>query len=255
MSKKYWVPAIERANRIIQLVAQKPSQLRLIDISKELEINKSSMYSLLHTLEEIGWLEKEKGETYRLGSVLGSLSTAYFKQFDLLQTFSAEAVKSVKKIDEHIQLGMLQGSEVLYLAREEGTSPARLVTDPGSRYPAYASAIGKIQLIKYSYEELKELFAETELEPKTPNTITDIDELWSQIQQAKQDGFVYEIQEGAIGFCCVAAPVYNHENKLIAGVSFTMLESSWNKKRDAAREEIINLASSLSKNAGQSSAQ
>ncbi|WP_223292255.1 IclR family transcriptional regulator [Salipaludibacillus neizhouensis] len=250
MKQKYWVPAIERANSIIELIANNSSQLRLIDLSKQLEINKSSMYSLLNTLETIGWIKKDKNELYKLGAKLGSYSSAYFSQYNILEAFSFEARKSIDVVDEHIQLGRLIGGEVFYLAREEGNSPARLVTDPGMRYPAYASAIGKMVLTQFNYEELIEIYPEREFEKKTENTIENVDELWEQLLQAKKNGFITEEQEGAIGFCCVAAPIYNKEKQITAGISFTMLENVWIKKQDLATEEIIKLAKQLSANGG-----
>ncbi|SFP61868.1 IclR family transcriptional regulator [Salibacterium halotolerans] len=248
MAPKYWVPALERANIIIELIAQFPSQLRLIDISNKLEINKSSMYSLLHTLETMGWIKKDKNETYSLGPVLGSFASAYYRQFDILETFSMEAGKAVEVVDEHIQLGKLYDAEVFYLAREEGSSPARLVTDPGMRFPAHASAIGKIQLMQHTYERLHELFPEKDLLKKTENTVGHIDELWKQLQQAAEDGYVVEEQEGSLGFCCVAAPIYNQEEQLIAGVSFTMIANNWPEKKELATGEIMKLAKQLSTN-------
>jgi IclR family transcriptional regulator, KDG regulon repressor len=248
MKQKYWVPALERANLIIELIANHPSQLRLIDLSKKLEINKSSMYSLLNTLEAIGWIKKDKKDFYILGPVLGSYSSAYFSQYDILETFSLEAGNSIKIVDEHIQLGTMVGKEVFYLAREDGSSPARLVTDPGMKFPAYASAIGKINLTQLDYEELVDLYPEKVFEKKTENTVQNVDELWEQLVKAKKDGFITEEQEGAIGFCCVAAPIYNQENQITAGVSFTMLENSWKEKREIATEEIMKLAKKLSTN-------
>jgi len=248
MKAKYWVPAIERANLIIETIANYPSQLRLIDLSKRLEINKSSMYSLLNTLEKVGWIKKDKNDFYVLGPVLGAYSSAYLSQYDILEAFSHEAKKSISLVDEHIQLGTLTGAEVFYLAREEGSSPARLVTDPGTRFPAHASAIGKINLTQYNYEDLLELYPEKTLEKRTENTVEHVDELWEQIMQAKENGFITEEQEGAIGFCCVAAPVYNEHNQITAGVSFTVLESVWPKKKDLASEEIVKLAKRLSTN-------
>lgn len=252
MEQKYWVPAIERANGILNAIAMEPSVLRLIDLSNQLGINKSSMFSLLNTMEVLGWIVREKGDTYSLGPAAASLGAAYFRKFSILQRFAVEAKISVQRVNENIQLGVLDGGNVVYLAREEGTSPVRLVTDPGMRFPAYASAIGKVQLSQYSYTELLKLYPDRHLVPKTAYTLTDIDELWAQLESVRSEGFAVEMQEGAQGFCCVAAPVLNHENRITAGVSFTMLEGSWKEKKEVSRLEIIDLARRLSLHAGHS---
>ncbi|WP_175639245.1 IclR family transcriptional regulator [Metabacillus schmidteae] len=250
MKEKYWVPAIERADMVLKEISKKPHQLRLIDLSKNLEINKSSLFSLLNTLEHLGWIVKDGGDKYSLGSSIGAFSSAYLSQFNLLQSFHKEAALSVSKVNEHIQLGVLQKSNVVYLGKVEGDSGVRLVTDPGMQFPAYASSIGKVQLIQHTKQELKEIFPSGDWEKKTPYTTSNLDELYEKVQQAKQYGYATENQESALGFHCVAAPIYNHENKIVAGVSFSMTTSSWESKKEAAKEEIIHLADRLSQLAG-----
>lgn len=250
VKQKYWVPALEKVNLIIEQIANHPNQLRLIDLSNRLGINKSSMYSLLHTLETLGWIDKEKSETYTLGSVLGFIGSTYLNQFNILEAFSEEAKKTINTVDEHIQLGKLIGGEVFYIGREEGSSPVRLVTDPGTRYPAYASAIGKIQLMNFSYDELKSRFPEAIFDKKTEHTVDNVEDLWSQTQSAKMNGYAIEEQEGADGFYCVAAPVYDHSNQIVYGISCTMTESSWAKKKELATAEITKLANNLSELSG-----
>lgn len=248
--QKYWVPALERANLIIEQIAKHPNELRLIDLSNRLEINKSSMYSLLHTLEKLGWINKEKSETYTLDSVLGFMGTAYLNQFNIQEAFGKEAKKAIQVVDENVQLGKLIGGEVFYIDRKEGSSRVRLVTDPGTRFPAYASAVGKIQLSKYELEELKEIYPADEFEKKTAYTVDNVEDLWKQTQKAKQNGYAIEEQEGAEGFYCVAAPVYDHSSEIVYGVSFTMTESSWLKKKETATSEIRKLAHRLSEGSG-----
>lgn len=249
--QKYWVPAIERANAILAVLAAEPSRLRLIDLSNRLGINKSSMFSLLNTMESIGWVVKEKGDTYALGPSLGGLSAAYFRQFNLLQAFHQEAPESVGRVGQPVQLALLEGTNVLYLAKEDSPSPVRLVSDPGMRLPAHATALGKALLLQYDYDALLSLYPDLHLKAVTPNTITELQPLWEQLQAGKKRGYTYETEESVPGFCCVAAPVYDYADRTVAAVSFTMSVSDWNDKREAASFEILRLAGRLSQLAGQ----
>jgi len=174
----------------------------------------------------------------------------YLSQFNLIQSFYKEAAKSVTKINEPIQLGTLDHTDVVYLGKVNAQSRVRLVTDPGMRFPAYASAIGKAQLIQYSKEEMADLFSDSEWETKTPYTTSNIEELHDKVKFARANGYAIENEEAALGFHCVAAPIYNFENQIIAGVSFSMPSDSWESKFEAAKDEIIDLAKRLSKLAG-----
>lgn len=247
---RYWMRSIERANLVVNLIANEPGKHRLIDISKSLNINKSSIFSMLSTLEFLGWVIKEKGNTYILGPTLGAYATAYSRNFNILESFNMEAEKTLKKLDENILLGVLNGTNVLCLGAQEKNSIVRIATDVGMQFPAHATSFGKIQLIQYSYNELMELYNDKKIEQKTPNTIKTIDELWKQLESARIAGYIIDDQEYLQGCFSIAAPVYNHKNVLICGVSCTMLENSWNEKKEQATHEIVDLAKRLSELAG-----
>lgn len=208
------------------------------------------MYSILNTLEQLDWVVKKNGDKYSLGPCIATLSAAYFKQFNILQAFYSEAAKSAMKLRETIQLGVLEGTNVFYLGKDDGGSRVRIATDPGMHFPAHASAIGKIQLAHLTFEQLKELYPDGVLEKKTPYTVSNIEELWEQLVVAKERGYVYDCEESNLDFFCVAAPIYNAENKVIAGVSFSMIRASWEMKKEKATEEIVALARRISRLAG-----
>ncbi|WP_260287136.1 IclR family transcriptional regulator [Peribacillus aracenensis] len=252
MSEKYWVPAIERANSVLKEISQHPDELRLIDLSKKLEINKSSLFSLLNTLEILGWVVKTSSDTYNLGPTLGTFNSMYLSQFNLIQCFYREASKSVSKINEPIQLGVIDNKDVVYLGKVNAKTNVRLVTDPGMRFPAYASAIGKAQMIHFNKEELAKLFSDVDWDKKTIHTTSNLNELYDKVRMAKAKGYSVENEESALGFHCVAAPIYNFEHQIIASVSFSMPTDSWEVKFEAAKDEILNLASRLSRLAGYS---
>jgi|GEM_PF-1621937 len=247
---KKLVPAIERANRILTKIGEKPNEYRMIDLSKELDLNKSSMYSLLYTMTDLGWITKKEKGTYELGPYLGRLNHLYFRNFSFIQSFYNEAPKYATEVGETIQLGVLKGTDVLYLGKIDAISNVRLVTDPGMTFPAYASAIGKIQMIDFKKEEIEKRFRECNFEKKTSNTTSSIDELYKKIQFASKEKVAIENEESAYGFHCVAAPIYNYEKKIIAGVSFSMQTENWNEKFEMAKSAVLNLSEKLSQLTG-----
>ncbi|MGX9134291.1 IclR family transcriptional regulator [Rummeliibacillus sp. JY-2-4R] len=250
MEKKYWAPAIERADKIIDIIAHNPAKYRLIDFSNELNINKSSLFSLLNTLEVLNWVTKEKDGTYSLGIKLGSLTSFYFKQFDIIDTFNLAALSIVETLGETLQLSILDGTEIVYLAKKDGSSPVKVSTDPGMRFPAHATAMGKAQLSQYNYEKLRVLYHDSSFTPVTKYTVSNFEDLWKQILIVKENGFIEECQEAVENFNCIAAPIFNHQNKIIAAVSATIQISKWNEKRAIAQAEILNLSKRISLHAG-----
>ncbi|MEI7027416.1 IclR family transcriptional regulator [Paenibacillus sp. y28] len=244
--KKYWVPALERADSILRLIRAEPSALKLMDLSKRLDINKSSMFSLLHTLEALQWVTRLPGDTYAIGPGIGQFGSAYLQQFDLSRAFQQEAAASRTRIGETVQLACLDGRDILYLAKMEAPSPVRLASDPGMRLPAYATAMGKALLAELEDAEVLRLYPESGLAQLTPRTVPDAAALLAELARIRKEGLAYDDQEAVIGFCCVGAAVYDASGRAAAAVSFSMPAHQWAVKQEQATEELRGLARRLS---------
>ncbi|KRE49966.1 IclR family transcriptional regulator [Paenibacillus sp. Soil724D2] len=248
MDDKYRVPAIERAHLILKEISLHPGELKLIDLSRTLAINKSSMYSLLLTMENLGWIEKETGETYRLGRELSRFGHASMQQRDLNESFHKEAALSKLKLGESFQLAKLDGKEVLYTAKEEALTPVRLASEPGMRLPAHATALGKVILADLSDEEIDLLYrSDQEPFPRlTVHSITSLQGLKQSLEQIRQQGYALDLEEAVLGFSCAAAPIRNAQGQVIAAVSCSMMLPQWEQKKQSCIEEICKLAHKLS---------
>ena len=247
MERKYWVPALEKANDVLLQICERPSKLKLIDLSKRLEINKSSMFSLLNTMETLEWIVRENDGTYSLGSKLGFWGNAFFKQFSLIDRFRKEAAITKHIILETIQLAKLEQHEVLYLAKEEMPSPVRISSEPGKKLPAHATALGKAMLAWLEPAEFDALYTSDELTPSlTLHSLRSREELRRDLATVRETGCAFDLEEAVMGFCCVAAPVRDGEGRVVAAISCSMFKHEWEQKRELARNEICALANRLS---------
>jgi DNA-binding IclR family transcriptional regulator len=244
--KRYWVPALEKANLVLQAIAGQPENLKLIDLSKQLNINKSSLFSLLHTLEELQWVKKEKDDTYSLGTAFSGFYHAFIQHFDFQAMFQIEAEVVMKQLEETIQIAKLEADHILYIGKVEASTPVRLLSEPGMRLPAYATSMGKMMLSSLSTEELDVLFPNDSLKILTPHTISSKKKLIKELKSIRDQGFSLESQEAVMGFCCVAAPIINRAGKTIFSVSCSMPIHQWESKKELAKEQIVSLALKLS---------
>lgn len=246
MVKKYWVPSIEKVNDVMTIIAKEPKKLKLIDIAKKTNNNKSSIFSILNTLNSLGWIYKESDGSYSLGSKLGFFSAMYIKQYDLTEYFNRETEKVKEKINETIQLSIREGKDIVYIGKKESSQRVRIVSEPGMRLPAHATAMGKVLLSPLSKDSLTNMYKNETFEKLTNKTIENLNQLINQINMFKQNGYVVEHEEAIRGFTCIAAPILNEKNKLIAAISFTMITESWEKKKEFFIEEILTLAEKIS---------
>lgn len=245
MSNKYIVPAIEKMNKVLEEVSNDNGNLRMIDLVNKLGVNKSTMYSILNTMEHLNIVRKNENDRYFLGQRLAFLGAKYFESLDLVDAFYREARESLEKVDECIQFSKLDGNEIFYLAKLENNSRVRVITQPGMKFPAHASAMGKIQLIQKTEDEIRESFRDP-LFKKTEATISNVDQLINEVKIAKNNNFAVENEESNEGFHCVAAPVYDAFGNINGGISFAMQTSSWKEKFELSKDEIIRLARRIS---------
>lgn len=163
MEQKYAVPALDRAHAVLKPLAEEPFKWKLSDISKHLRISKSTLYSLLSTMERLQWIQKDRNETYAVGSSLGDFGGAYFRQYDLIEEFKRAAGPVMQTLQESVQLARLDGNAVLYLAKMEAPSPVQMVSGPGVRFPAHATGLGKSLMMEIDAEQIVRIFPEETL--------------------------------------------------------------------------------------------
>jgi len=248
MEQKYAVPALERTHILLATLKDEPYKLKLSDLSKRLSISKSTLYYMLLTLERLQWVSRDRNETYAIGSALGEFGNAYFKQYDLVGEFQRLGEAVMTKLQESVQLAKLDGSDVLYLAKIAAPSPVQMVSGPGARFPAHTTGLGKALLAFEAEDELRRLYPEDRLEPRTAFTIDSRTKLFDALRQIRTDGVAFDEQEGVMGFCCVAAPVFGRDGAVAAAVSCSMPMHHWEIKKATAAEEIRALAKRLSEN-------
>lgn len=247
MEQKYDVPALNRAHAVLTTLIEEPYKWKLSDLAKHLDISKSTLYSLLFTMERLQWIHRDKHETYAIGSAMGDFGSAYFRQYDLIEEFRRTAEPVMRGIQESIQLARLDGNEVMYLAKVSAPSPVQMVAGTGVRFPAHATGLGKALLLDMDAEQIRRIFSQETLPKLTVHTIGSREALLLELEKSRTLGYSLDIQEGVMGFCCVAAPV-RHRGEVTAAVSCSMPIHHWEGKKDEAASMILSLAKRLSTN-------
>lgn len=242
---KYAVPALERAHAVLLELSGHPGGMRLTDLSRRLGVNKSSMFCLLKTMEALGWVEKSSDDVYTLGSALAAFGSSFFRGQALIDRFYRTAVETRDRLGETIQLARLEGADVFYLAKLEAPVPVRIASEPGMRFPAHATGLGKALLATLADDEVRKRLSDP-LPRLTPATIGTVAELLEELADVRRQGVAFDREEAVVGFRCAAAPVFGLDGRAIAAVSVSMPRHHWEQKRDASVREIRTLADRLS---------
>ncbi len=209
---------------IFELLAQHPDGLILSEIAAALGIPKSSAHSLIYTLLarqylREGWHDRK----YRLGPRIFEIGSGYAASTDLLADGQEVVRATARACDETVHLAILDGAEVVYVAKEEGTNTVRMVSAVGRRFPAYGTGVGKMLLSDLPAVELDALYPPGKpLLPITKKTITDAAAFRRELALTHARGYALDCEESTPGLCCIAAPVYGKDGDMVAAISVSV---------------------------------
>lgn len=223
-------PAVTRALYILTLLEQaEGAGVSLGDLARGIGAAKSSTSNLCQVLETGGMIQRT-GTGYRLGRRSVELGGAYLAGFDQVREFYAFCSESPLLSNEVVQIAMLDGTDVLYLARHEGRAPLRLSASIGSRFPAAPTAVGNALLTTLRDSEIAVRFTGPQHFPRrTERSVTTLDRLLAKIRAARERGYATddnEVHPGIYGVAVVLPPWASGDQPLAMGASLMAAQSS-----------------------------
>lgn len=193
--------SVDRALRVLLLVARADQPLRLADLARETGIPKGTLHGLLASLEQAGFLDRTDAG-YHIGITAFEVGTAMPLSTSLRMAVGPALDDLAAATAEACHVGMLSGTDVVYLDRRDTGDGLRFATRPGQRIPAHSTGLGKAMLALLSDDVLVRLLPER-LPMLTERTISTRDELLSQIAVARARGHALESGESTPGVCCI----------------------------------------------------
>ena len=215
-SEKMHNPTL-RVTEVLNFICKNPGTMRLRDISRELNMPKSTLLPILQTLVQQQYINKDASDCYFPGSVLLYLGASARSTFSPEKFIRDHMKLLVENFEETCYYGVLEQGQVLYVEKIDSPQPLRMLTTIGHKLPAYATGLGKALLLDHSKEQLKAQYG-MKMESLTGNTITNIDKLYEQLTEAKKIGYTWEIEESTEHIRCFAVPV-RKDGKIQGAVS------------------------------------
>jgi DNA-binding IclR family transcriptional regulator len=201
-------PAVlARAIRVLEDFAHQ-DECGVRELARSLEVSPSTAYHLLAGLERLGLLQRTADRRYRLGwraAALGSALSKGFRPAELAEEVLAELARET---GETAHLGILQGTEVVYLAKVEGHHAVRLASQVGQRFPAHATACGKA-LLAFD-DTAAEAVVARGLPALTAHTLTDESALRAELADVRAGALARDSEEIELHAACAAVPVLPH---------------------------------------------
>lgn len=222
-------PAVMRALDILELVMRSEEPLTLRELMEALDLPRTTTFELVTTLVARGYLAKSDREPARfsLGVRAFQLGSAFANHLDYVDLGRAASRALSERSAETSHVAVLDGTDVVYIARTESRQKVRMVSHVGSRLPAYATAVGKALLAQLTADELRSRFPPGALTRLTEKTIATPAQLLREMELVRERGYAIEECESNIAVCCAAAVVRDHLGRAVAAISVSVPENRW----------------------------
>ena len=218
----YVIQSVVNALNLLEQFIRSEGELGVTELSKRLGLHKNNVFRLLATLESKGYIEQNKAtENYRLGVKSLELGQTYIHQMGLVHHAHPIMEELVKKCQENVYLGVVQGKVVVYLDMVEANQVVRVASRIGQQLPIHCSSIGKVQIAFMSESEFERLKLKDTLKSYTPNTITDYETLKKHLEGIRKVGYAIDNGEYDEGVRCVAVPIRDYTRQIVAGLSMS----------------------------------
>jgi IclR family acetate operon transcriptional repressor len=214
------LPAVDRAMSLFELLAASQSGLTLSQLSRKLDIPKSTAHYLLHTLHTRGYVQRSSdGRHYSLGLRFADVARGDNAELSL-RTFAIPYLRQiVARLDLTATLAVRRSAEAVLVARVESHHDAGGGAWVGRHVDLHCTAQGQALIVDLSDEELSRLFAGRELARFTTKTICSLSALKAHLVEVRAKGFAVNDEEMVSGVRAVAAPVVDSLGTVIASVT------------------------------------
>lgn len=216
------IQSLVRAASILEYLADYRKGDRLSNISRNVGLSKSTVHSLISTLEKLGYVHQDQTNgRYALGLKLFELGQVVHASMDLRTIAMPYLHALADKYQETVHLAILSRDEVVYIDKVDSPRSIRIISQIGGRNPAHCTAVGKVLLAGLAGDKLERVLRTMNLQRFTPNTVTDPVRLRVHLAKVRELGYAEDREEIETGLTCVAAPLKNYCSEVIAAISLS----------------------------------
>jgi IclR family transcriptional regulator, KDG regulon repressor len=218
-------PAVARAFAILDLI-KREGPLTVREVAAQLVLPRSTVHELMHTLATLRAIAPADGTSGRftLGLLLHELGSAYLSEVDVAREGQRVAETVAEACGETVHVAILDGVDVVYLAKVDSIHAVRMVSAVGRRLPAHCTGVGKALLSGLSDEEVARRFGGdgASIPAMTQNSITTVAALRYALAEVRRRGYAIDDCESNRDVRCVAAPVHDHSGTVVAAMSISV---------------------------------
>jgi IclR family KDG regulon transcriptional repressor len=231
------VPAIEKCFSILQHFAESKQALGISEISKQLNLNKSTVFNIIYTLKNLEILEQYSDGKFHFGTLLYLLGNANGRKSELIQTVHPYLEKINQQTKLSAFLGIRSGQRAVIIDKVDTAHNIKISAEIGMRLPLLAGAGGKALLSQLSNHDIDQILKENPLRKYTAKTCIDKKRFKNEIKIIRQDGIAFDAEEYIDGVVAFSVPLKANSPDLQAAVWAVGLKQ---QVRNKGRSQLSN---------------
>lgn len=216
------IQSINRASLIIEAIAKHNNSISLTELSKIVDLHKSTVHRILKTLIDIGYVHQTKIDShYELTIKLFEIGSSVIRNNNLT-TIAKPYLRRLRDLSgEVVHLVVSDGNEIVYIDKVESLHTLRMHSYIGKRSPMYCTAVGKAILSQQSSDQIETYWASITPKKHTTNTIIELETFKEELDQIKANAISYDNQEYDNGIRCIGTTLHNFSGDVVAAISIS----------------------------------
>ncbi|HEX6468543.1 MAG TPA: IclR family transcriptional regulator C-terminal domain-containing protein [Streptosporangiaceae bacterium] len=214
----HFVQSLARGLAVIRAFDAGSPELTLSDVARRTGLTRAAARRFLLTFTDLGYMRTD-GRLFALSPRVLELGYAYLSSLTLPEVAEPHLERLVAEVHESASMSVLDGGDVVYVARVPTSQIMRVTISIGTRFPAHATSMGRVLLAGLPDDRLDAYLAATTLRRFTPRTITSEAALRDELKRVREQGWALNDQELEEGLRSIAAPVRDYHGRVVAAVN------------------------------------
>lgn len=247
---KYILSSLDNALKVLDILSV-TDNLGVTDIVKISGIDRTSVFKILYTLRNRGYVIKTPEAKYRLGGKLATLGDIVSERQSISEV-AAPYLRSLRdRLHETVSINVLNANgRTVIIRREEGDSPNPVVDRIGFEIDAHTTATGKVLLAYLNENTKRDIVQNLRFKVYTPYTITSAQALYPVLDEVRAQGYSADQDERYLGRSTLAAPIFDSTRQCIAALSLVCENTTFQQHREGFRSLICHTAQMISTQMG-----
>jgi len=211
--------SLARGLLVIQAFSERRLQLSISQLSKRTALSRASVRRCLHTLSKLGFAGTDDGRSFYLRPRILALGHSYLSSMPLATAAQPILEHLSQILHESCSIALLDGTEIVYVARAHVTRIMAIDLGVGTRLPAFCTSMGRVLLANLPANELESVLPKIEFKRFTDRTVTSVEKLRQVLAAVKREGHAIIDQELELGLRSMAVPVRNPAGRVVAAIN------------------------------------